>query len=93
MAPPFFLCRRTDLEYPSRRWCGAAYFPSHAGNRHNTGPPTEACEDLLTSMKEAEKLNQSQPVIGSLRSQVVTFSSGSGGHRYAPYAFTEHGVI
>ena len=29
----------------------------------------------------------------SLRSQSVTSSSGYGGRRYAPYAFTEHGAI
>jgi hypothetical protein len=28
-----------------------------------------------------------------LRSQIATSKSGSGGRRYAPYAFTEHGAI
>ena|ERR1017187_535749 len=43
-----FACPRTALEYLSRRWCRASAFPSHAGNRHNTGRPTEAHEDLFT---------------------------------------------
>jgi len=29
----------------------------------------------------------------NLRSQIVTSSSGHGGRRYLPYAFTEHGVV
>src|SRR5437899_12405195 len=30
--------------------------------------------------------------VRSLRSQIATSSSGHGGRRYLPYAFTEHGV-
>ena len=45
------------------------------------------------TVEEADGLNRSQSVIGSLRSQIVTSSSGRGGRRYAPYAFTEHGAI
>ncbi len=30
---------------------------------------------------------------GNLRSQIVTSSSGHGGRRYLPHAFTEHGAI
>ena len=29
----------------------------------------------------------------ALRSQIATSNSGRGGRRYAPYAFTEHGVV
>src|ERR1035441_3161757 len=43
-----FACPRTALESLSRRWCRASAFPSHAGNRHNTGRPTEAHEDMFT---------------------------------------------
>ena|ERR1035437_1227406 len=42
------------------------------------------------TLEEAEEPNRSQPVTGSLRSQVVTSNSGRGGRRYAPYAFTKH---
>jgi hypothetical protein len=35
------------LEYASRRWGHESAFPSHAGNRRRTGPPTEAQEDLF----------------------------------------------
>jgi len=31
--------------------------------------------------------------VTSLRSHLVTSSSAHGGHRYLPYAFTEHGAI
>jgi phage regulator Rha-like protein len=31
--------------------------------------------------------------VARLRSQIVTSNSGSGGRRYLPYAFTEHGVV
>jgi len=52
------------------------------------------------SMKEAEnsrsqienKKTVKNQIVGNLRSQIVTSSSGYGGRRYAPYAFTEHGI-
>src|ERR1700722_15973877 len=31
--------------------------------------------------------------VAILRSQIVTSSSGHGGHRYRPFAFTEHGAL
>src|ERR1700747_2252250 len=35
----------------------------------------------------------SPPEYENLRSQIVTSSSGHGGRRYLPRAFTEHGVV
>ncbi len=44
---------------------------------------------VTSSDQKSEKRPQSEP---NLRSQVVTSSSGYGGRRYLPYAFTEQGV-
>ena len=41
-------------------------------------------EDFMFQLSKEE--------IANLRSQIVTSSSGYGGQRYLPYAFTEHGV-
>jgi|SRR5271165_6524636 len=41
-------------------------------------------EDFMFQLSKEEFAN--------LRSQIVTSSSGYGGQRYQPYAFTEHGV-
>jgi hypothetical protein len=42
-------------------------------------------EDFVFQLNEGERVN--------LRSQIVTSSSGHGGRRYPPCAFTEHGAI
>jgi hypothetical protein len=46
-------------------------------------------EQILGSRSQKATLN----VDANLRSQTVTSKSGSGGRRYLPYAFTEHGAI
>jgi hypothetical protein len=58
---PLFPCPRADLEYDPRRWCRAASFPSHAGNRRNAGPPIEAHEDLFTGNAHVNAEGQFTP--------------------------------